>query len=107
MNSLIVSPLKAKDFASFGHVIEAPSRDPDIATSDNSYWDGAVQGAMDGKNLQPFQIMGGDKGQAAADSHSASYSEPEKQHYLNGYAAGYKAGYYAQHDSKTVASNHF
>lgn len=71
------------------------------------YWDGAVEGAKDGKNSQPFQVAGGDTGQAAADSHSASYREPEKQHYLNGYAAGYKAGYYAQHDSKTVASNRF
>lgn len=70
------------------------------------YWDGVVEGAKDGKSAQPFQVAGGDKGQAAAGAHSASYSEAEKQHYLNGYAAGYKAGYYAQHEPKTVASNH-
>jgi len=70
------------------------------------YWDGVVEGAKDGKSSQPFQVAGGDKSQVAAASHSATYSEAEKQHYLNGYAAGYKAGYYAQHESKRVASNH-
>jgi hypothetical protein len=63
------------------------------------YWDGAVEGAKDGNSSRPFQVAGGEKGQAAADSHSASYSAAEKQDYLNGYAAGYKAGYYAQHES--------
>lgn len=69
------------------------------------YWDGAVEGAKDGKNSQPFQVAGGGKGQAAAGSHSPGYSEAEQEHYLNGYAAGYKAGYYAQHEPKTVASS--
>jgi hypothetical protein len=71
------------------------------------YWDGVVEGAKDGKNSQPFQVTGGDKGQAGVDSHSGTYTEVEKQHYLNGYAAGYKAGYYAQHEPKTVASSRF
>jgi hypothetical protein len=67
----------------------------------SGYWDGAVQGAKDGKSSLPFQAAGNGKNQAAA---SASYSEAEKEHYFNGYAAGYKAGYYAQHEPKTVAS---
>jgi len=71
------------------------------------YWDGAVEGAKDGRNSQPFQVAGGGKGQVAADSHSASYNDNDKQHYLDGYAAGYKAGYSAEHVSKTVASTHF
>lgn len=71
------------------------------------YWDGVVEGAKDGKSSQPFRVGGGDKGQTAANLHSASYGSAEKQHYLDGYASGYKAGYYAQHDSKTVASNRF
>jgi hypothetical protein len=64
------------------------------------YWDGAMEGVKDGQNTQPFQVAGG-------GSHSAGYSDVEKQHYLDGYAAGYKAGYHAQHESKTVASSHF
>jgi hypothetical protein len=71
------------------------------------YWDGVVEGAKDGKSSQPFQVAGGEKSQAAAGSHSATYNEVEKQHYLDGYAAGYKAGYYAQHEPKTVASSRF
>lgn len=67
------------------------------------YWDGAVEGAKDGKNSQLFQVAGGGKGQAAAGSRSASYTEAEKEHYLTGYAAGYKVGYYAQHEPKTAA----
>jgi hypothetical protein len=71
------------------------------------YWDGAVEGTRAGRSSQPFQVSGGDKGQAAAGSHLGTYSEVEKQHYLDGYAAGYKAGYYARHETKTVASNNF
>ena len=71
------------------------------------YWDGAVEGAKDGKSLLPFHVAGGSKGQAVAGSHSATYNEVEKQHYLDGYASGYKAGYYAQHEPKSVASSRF
>ena len=69
------------------------------------YWDGIVEGAQDGKNSQRFQVGGAGKDQAALGVHGSSYSDSEKEHYLNGYAAGYKAGYSAQRDLKTVASN--
>lgn len=79
-----------------------------MATVDDAqlagYWDGIVEGAQDGKSSQPFQVGGAHKDQAALSVHASSYSDAEKQHYLNGYAAGYKAGYYAQHDLKTVAN---
>jgi len=70
------------------------------------YWDGIVEGAQDGKSSRPFQVAGANKDQAALSVHGGSYNDSEKQHYLNGYAAGYKAGYSAQHELKTVASNH-
>ena len=38
----VISSLTAAGFSSFGCVIETPSRNPDIATKDNRYWDGVV-----------------------------------------------------------------
>ena len=73
----------------------------------SGYWDGVVEGTKDGRESQPFKVGGGDKAQAAASSHSGSYNDAEKQHYLDGYASGYKAGYSAQHETKTIASGRY
>src|ERR1700739_1304113 len=70
----------------------------------SGYWEGIVEGAQDGKTSQPFQVGGAGKDQAALGARGSSYSDQEKQHFLDGYAAGYKAGYYARHELKTTAS---
>jgi len=68
------------------------------------YWEGIVEGAEAGKRSQPFQVARANQHEAALNVHANSYSEPEKQHYLNGYSAGYKAGYYAEHEVKTASN---